>query len=146
MQVRFNQARIRNLTNLDSSVFFRILSAAWEKSTDDQRHKILSTTTGTAACPYYACITPLRLLLHWEKDLAPSDLLMDHNEERMKDKMSWLLSHMVVVGNLRGAMGLGERFSAQQIQRAIGIIRTNGVKVVTCALCRRWKFTYGQGD
>ena len=47
--------------------------------------------------------------------------LMDQREEREKEKKTWLLNHVMVVGFLRGACGLD--LSADDIHRAIGLLR-----------------------
>lgn len=84
-------------------------------------------------CALYASLSALRLLQTkaecpdiWEDHIGN---LMDHEEQRKKDQTTWMLSHMLVVSFLRGACRLP--FSADEIQRAIGIIRTNGVKLDT---------------
>ena len=46
---------------------------------------------------------------------------MDQREEREKEKKTWLLNHVMVVGFLRGACGLD--YSADDIHRAIGLLR-----------------------
>ena len=62
---------------------------------------------------------------------------MDHEKERRGEK-SWMLNHILVVVYLQkifaqaakntGVKG-GLHFNAQQIQKAIGLLRTNGVKI-----------------
>lgn len=95
-----------------------------------------------APCPLYTCITPLRLLLRSHAASTPEekeivrqvDQLVDHEEERKKDKKTWTLNHVLVVSFIQRALGLhqdteGPLFSTQQIHRAIGLLRTNGVKL-----------------
>ena len=62
--------------------------------------------------------------------------LMDHEKERRTEK-SWMLNHILIVVYLQkiwaqatantGVKGQG--FNGQQIQKAIGLLRTNGVKI-----------------
>lgn len=46
-----------------------------------------------------------------------------------QDRKTWSLNHVLIVGYLRGACRLSSRFSSDQIHRAIGILRTNAVRV-----------------
>ena len=56
--------------------------------------------------------------------------LLDHSEElRARDPRAWASTHAVVAGFLRGACRLGDRFSAEEIYRAAGLLRTNGVRL-----------------
>ena len=47
-----------------------------------------------------------------------------------QDRKTWAANHALVVGFLRGACGM-DRFSSDEIHRAIGIIATNGVRLET---------------
>ena len=40
--------------------------------------------------------------------------LMDHKEEKMKDKKMWVFNYVLVTGYMRSALRLGERFSVEQ--------------------------------
>ena len=42
--------------------------------------------------------------------------LMDHKEEKMKDKKVWVFNYVLVTGYMRSALRLGERFSVDQVQ------------------------------
>ena len=63
--------------------------------------------------------------------------LMDHEEERRKDQKAWMMNHILVVVYLQRILAIANKvsnkqypqFSAKQIHKAIGIMRTNGVKV-----------------
>lgn len=63
--------------------------------------------------------------------------LMDHEEERRKDQKAWMMNHILVVAYIQRVLAIANKasgksfpqFSAKQIHRAIGIMRTNGVKL-----------------
>ena len=64
--------------------------------------------------------------------------LMDHEEERRKDQKAWMMNHILVVAYIQRLLAVASKvhqgnlfslFSAKQIHKAIGIMRTNGVKV-----------------
>ena len=52
-----------------------VFAAAWNEASEESRRKTMrSTATAKSAmaassnnCPVYACVTPLRMLLKWEK-------------------------------------------------------------------------------
>ena len=49
-----------------------VFTAAWNEASEESRRKTMrSTATAKSAtnnnCPVYACVTPLRMLLKWEK-------------------------------------------------------------------------------
>merc|ERR1712106_167066 len=83
-------------------------------------------------CPVYSCVTPLRLLLL--KKFSPQawsivDTFMDHDEDRAKkDSPAWKIHEMIVVNFVQKTLKL-EEFSHSDIRRAIGILRTNSVKL-----------------
>ena len=52
--------------------------------------------------------------------------LMDHKEEKMKDKKMWVFNYVLVTGYMRSALRLGERFSVEQVSLRIKIIRLAG--------------------
>jgi len=83
-------------------------------------------------CPVYSCITPLRLLL-LNKFSHPAwsivDTFMDHDEDReKKDSPAWKIHEVLVVNFIQKALKLDE-FTQTDIRRAIGILRTNSVKL-----------------
>ena len=83
-------------------------------------------------CPVYSCITPLRLLL-LKKFSDPAwdvvNTFMDHDEDRArKDSPAWKLHEVLVVNFIQKSLKLSE-FSQKDIRRAIGILRTNSVKL-----------------
>lgn len=98
----------------------------------ENRQKIFRSTQNDEICPLYACVGPLRLLLAIEADKEVRrevDALLSHDERRQKDKKTWMLNHVLIAGFLRGACRLQDRFASEDIHRAIGILRTNGVKL-----------------
>ena len=84
------------------------------------------------ALPLMKCVLPLRmLLLKRVNPLSHSriDLLMDHNDvRRVKDTLTWDSYQKHVVDFLRIELKLADEFSAEEINRCIGIIRTNGIE------------------
>jgi len=97
-----------------------------------------------APCPLYTCITPLRLLLReWNAEKNNTELglckrlnkLIDHGEERKSDQKSWILNHVLIVSFIQKVLGLTEEttgsklFTETSIHRAIGLLRTNSVKL-----------------
>lgn len=60
--------------------------------------------------------------------------LLDHKDERSKDQKTWMLNHILVVSFIHKVLGLDEKnsgdyFSEASIHRAIGLLRTNSVKL-----------------
>ena len=53
--------------------------------------------------------------------------LMDHKEDRMKDKESWVRSEFIV-NFIQMYLGLENVFSEKVIQQCIGIVNVNGIK------------------
>ena len=52
---------------------------------------------------------------------------MDHKENRMTDKVSWIQSQKVV-NFIQNDLGLQDLFSEDEIQQCIGIVNVNGIK------------------
>eukprot|EP00092_Neocalanus_flemingeri_P014061 GFUD01015169.1.p1 GENE.GFUD01015169.1~~GFUD01015169.1.p1 ORF type:complete len:507 (+),score=138.21 GFUD01015169.1:76-1521(+) len=83
-------------------------------------------------CPVYSCVTPLRILLL--KKFSPQawsivDTFMDHDQDRArKDSPAWKIHELLVVNFIHKSLKL-EEFSQSDIRRAIGILRTNSVKL-----------------
>ena len=50
-----------------------MFAAAWNDASPESRQKMMTSTASAAKsaksnnCPVYACVTPLRMLLKWEK-------------------------------------------------------------------------------
>ena len=62
------------------------------------------------------------------------NVLVDHNERRKMDQKTWMLNTVLVVGFIQKVLGLdksncGDLFSEESIHRAIGVLRTNSVKL-----------------
>ena len=65
--------------------------------------------------------------------------LMDHEDERRKDQKAWMMNHVLVVIYLQKILtqaaaksktgSKGPYFNSKQIQKVIGLLRTNGVKL-----------------
>ena len=61
--------------------------------------------------------------------------LMDHHDERKKDQKTWVLNQVLVVAFIQKVLGLTEEsmssklFSDASIHRAVGLLRTNSVKL-----------------
>ena len=63
--------------------------------------------------------------------------LMDHEEDRRKNQKAWMMTYILVVAYLQRMLAIGSsnsakslpNFSAKQIQKAIGLMKTNGVKI-----------------
>ena len=53
--------------------------------------------------------------------------LMDHTENRMKDKISWNRS-IATVKYIQHDLGLADLFTEDDIQKCIGIVNVNGIK------------------
>ena len=51
--------------------------------------------------------------------------LMDHKEEKMKDKKMWVFNYVLVTGYMRSALRLGERFSVEQVWGLKSIIHAD---------------------
>jgi len=80
----------------------------------------------------YGCITVLRLLSLRDTDpeaWARVQFLMDHDEERRKEKEYWQMFQKNIVGYLRIVVGLADTYSEDEINRAIGILRTNAFQI-----------------
>jgi len=79
----------------------------------------------------YPCITPLRVLLLRRSNpdaWRVIDTFMDHDEDReSKDNQAWKLHELLVRNFVQKCLQL--KFSDNDIRRAIGIIRTNSVKL-----------------
>ncbi|KFB46177.1 AGAP007779-PA-like protein [Anopheles sinensis] len=91
----------------------------------------------TAGCVQLDCITPLRVLLareaeggreRWEREIEP----MEYHDEARRDSANWRVDENNIVAFLRNACGLAERFSAELIQRVIGILDVNAFEGRTC--------------
>jgi len=82
--------------------------------------------------PLYSCITPLRMLLL--KRFSPPafdviDTFMDHDADRQKvDSPAWKIHELLVVNLVRETLKL-KQFEQKDVRRAIGILRTNSVKL-----------------
>ena len=61
--------------------------------------------------------------------------LIDHGEERKSDQKSWILNHVLIVSFIQKVLGLTEEttgsklFTEASIHHAIGLLRTNSVKL-----------------
>ena len=53
--------------------------------------------------------------------------LMDHKEDRMKDKLSWAQSQDIV-HYIQNVLGLEDLFNEDEIQHCIGVVNVNGIK------------------
>eukprot|EP00095_Tigriopus_kingsejongensis_P012445 maker-scaffold89_size390429-snap-gene-0.18 protein:Tk12445 transcript:maker-scaffold89_size390429-snap-gene-0.18-mRNA-1 annotation:"protein isoform b-like" len=83
---------------------------------------------GTGTVPSQICVTPLRMLLKRARDpkvFAQIDMLMDHATNG-KDLLT--LSTLKVICMIRDQRQ-GTNFAQSEIQRMIGILRTNGMKL-----------------
>lgn len=83
-------------------------------------------------------ITILRLLNVRDSNPAMWDrlgMLMDHKEEQEMEE-SWDNVQTNIVGWLRSKGGLADQFSAEEITRAIGLIRTNGINIEKPYACQ----------
>lgn len=108
-----------------------------------QHRKLPKIENMYAPCPLYTCITPLRILLRMKKAQENKkeeglckrvNVLVDHNERRKMDQKTWMLNTVLVVGFIQKVLGLdksncGDLFSEESIHRAIGVLRTNSVKL-----------------
>jgi len=80
----------------------------------------------------YGCISVLRLLSLRDNDpetWARVQFLMDHDEERRKEKEYWKMFQKNVVDYLRIRVGLADTYSEEEIHRAVGILRTNAFQI-----------------
>ena len=80
----------------------------------------------------HVCITPLRMLLKRKTDpkaFAKINMLKDHLEER-NDKYQHVGIQMLNVVMLLQEACSTQQFTNQEIQRVIGILRTNGMKLM----------------
>ena len=79
----------------------------------------------------YPCIVPLRILLLRRNDSSAwrvIDTFMDHNDQReSKDNQAWKLHELLVRSFVQKYLNLS--FSDEDIKRAIGIVRTNSVRL-----------------
>ena len=79
----------------------------------------------------YSMVMPIRLLTQMDNSPALRDrlaILMDHRQERMEEKDSWDLTEKHFVTPLRNLCG-GKDWSSEDIQRCVGLFRTNGLAV-----------------
>lgn len=79
-------------------------------------------------CYEYSCISVLRMLSLRDSDpdsWARVQLLMDHDEERKKEVDYWQMFQTNVVDYIRIKGGLADKYSQEEINRCIGILRTN---------------------
>ena len=53
---------------------------------------------------------------------------MDHNEIRQKDTQTWNLYQTQIVDFILKDLGLSDLFSPDEVNRCIGILRTNGIE------------------
>lgn len=70
------------------------------------------------------------LVIHWDDFQALADrvnTLMDHDQERKMDMKTWMLNNVLVVGFIKKV--LGQPLDDHMIQRAIGLLKTNSVKL-----------------
>jgi len=91
-----------------------------------------SLTDCSSYHPLYSCIAPLRLLIMKDKrpqDWKMLDSFMDHGQARSKDAPAWKLHELLVFNLVSKSLGLP--FTEEEVRRAIGIIRTNSVKLET---------------
>jgi len=95
--------------------------------------KVAVSTFGPDTIAYeYGCISVLRLLSLRDEDpekWARLEFLMDHDEERRKEKDYWQMFQKNVVDYLRIRVGLADTYSEEEIHRAIGILRTNAFQI-----------------
>ncbi|XP_040170568.1 SET domain-containing protein SmydA-8 [Anopheles arabiensis] len=82
----------------------------------------------TAGCVQLDCITPLRVLLakeadeaRWKREIEP----MEYHDAERREGANWKVDENNIVAFLRGPCGLGKRFSAELVQRAIGLLDVN---------------------
>ena len=97
----------------------------------EKKIKIAEYGRGTVAYEY-GCIAVLRLL--WNRDNRPDQwerlkYLMDHDEERRKEVDYWKMFQRNVVQFIRKGLGLQDMYSEEEINRAIGILRTNAFQI-----------------
>jgi len=112
-----------------------IFAQAFDREGKDQKRKMPTIENMYAPCPLYTCITPLRLLLRQQRakesnEQALADrvnTLMDHGQERRMDMKTWMLNNVLVVGFIKKV--LGQKLDDHMIQRAIGLLKTNSVKL-----------------
>ena len=74
----------------------------------------------------------MRLL--WTRDNRPDqwqrlNLLMDHDKERREEVEYWTMFQRNVVQFIRRGLGMQEIYSEQEINWAIGILRTNAFQI-----------------
>eukprot|EP00092_Neocalanus_flemingeri_P013253 GFUD01014283.1.p1 GENE.GFUD01014283.1~~GFUD01014283.1.p1 ORF type:complete len:522 (+),score=161.87 GFUD01014283.1:236-1801(+) len=99
----------------------------------EMEKKVVVARFGSGTIAYeYGCITVLRLLAL--RDTNPEtwarvQFLMDHEDERRKEKEYWQMFQKNVVDYLRIRVGLADTYSEEEIHRAIGILRTNAFQI-----------------
>ncbi len=132
-----------------------ILSACVARASDDNRVRFFKATgkrttqpkeivsdMSAAACEaVYGSVGPLRLLLAAEErkeeyESFIKDFTDNSDLKRKDDSRGWAMVHAVAAGFLRGACKLAERFTAEDVYRAVGMLMTNGVKL-ECSNGRR---------
>jgi len=94
---------------------------------DSGKYKSEPVTTYKEAKPIYMYLTPLRFLL--EAENSPEILELNANLEERIDTLIYFLTLSKVVKPIHQLLGLGERFSAEHIQKVCGILDTNCFEV-----------------
>ncbi|XP_077295415.1 SET and MYND domain containing, arthropod-specific, member 3 [Arctopsyche grandis] len=94
--------------------------------------KFQHVSDSTKPCLQFDCITPLRMLLskeknpvRWEKEVA---VMEDHETER-RQKPTWDVDNVNIVGYLREPCKLRDRFPEEIIQKVCGILEVNSVEI-----------------
>uniref|UniRef100_A0A182SPZ4 SET domain-containing protein n=1 Tax=Anopheles maculatus TaxID=74869 RepID=A0A182SPZ4_9DIPT len=79
----------------------------------------------TAGCVQLDCITPLRVLLakeadeaRWTREIEP----MEYHDAERRESANWKVDENNIVSFLCGPCKLGDRFSRELVQRAIGLL------------------------
>ena len=82
-------------------------------------------------CPLFSCISPLRMLLLRRTNpdaWRVVDTLMDHNNERdLSENTAWKVHLLLMINFVQKHLQLD--FTESEIRRAIGILRTNSVRL-----------------
>jgi hypothetical protein len=84
----------------------------------------------TGRLPSYAQLTPLRMLQRHARggeECERTEQLMDHLQEAAENPEEWSWYEEQVSGVLRTTLGLADRFSAQDIRHAVGLLNVNAV-------------------
>merc|ERR1712106_599413 len=84
----------------------------------------------------YPLVMPIRLLDQMEDNPTLRDrlgILMDHREERMAETNSWELTDTHLVKPLK-ALYDDNKYTSEDIQRCVGLFRTNGLAVQATGL------------